>query len=302
MPADQTLWRDTLRGMAAMSVAVSVFAINDALTKLANLPTGETMAIRSAIAGALLFAVIAASGQLHLFRTLMNRAVVIRTIGDVVATVLFLLALFQIPLSNALTIVQVTPLAITAAASVVLREQVGWRRWSAVAAGFLGVVIVVHPGLAGFQAASLLTLLSVVGITARDLSTRFIPAAVPGLLVTLIASFANSLAGFGVGLFETWTPPPALALLELLGSGAFLSLGHELTIFAMRHGEMSAIAPFRYVAIPLAIVLGFLIWGDQPDVFTLIGTALIIAAGVYTFARERALHLAVPGEASLPDI
>ena len=282
-----TPWRATLRGMAAMSFAVAAFTVNDALTKLAGLPTGETMAIRSAIAGLLIGVVIVAGGLARDLPLLFNRAVVARTLGDVAATILYLVALFQIPLSNALTIVQVTPLAITATAALFLREHVGWRRWSAVGAGFLGVLIVVRPGLSGFQAASLLTLLSVAGITIRDLATRAMPPLLSGLLVTFAAAVASALAGLGLGLVEAWHLPSPATFGEIVGSAIGLSLGHIFIIVAMRNGEMSAVAPFSYVAIPLAIVIGFFVWGDVPDVFTLIGTGLIIAAGIYTFARER---------------
>src|SRR5438128_65462 len=131
-PSPMTAWRANLRGMIAMSLAVAAFTANDALTKLANLPIGETMAIRSAIAAVLLAAVILATGQLRDLPKLLDKAVAARTVADVAGTILYLIALFQIPLANALTIIQVTPLAITAAAALFPGEHVGWRRWSAV--------------------------------------------------------------------------------------------------------------------------------------------------------------------------
>jgi drug/metabolite transporter (DMT)-like permease len=281
-------WRATLRGMVAMTCAASAFTINDGLSKLADLPAGETMAIRSAFAGLLLATVIVANGLARDLPHVFNRAVVVRTLADVAATILYLLALFQIPLSNALTIVQVTPLAITAAAALFLGEHVGWHRWTAVLAGFLGVLIVVRPGLSGFQAASLLTILSVVFITARDLATRAMPP-ISGLVIGFAAMAANTLVGLGLGAVEAWRVPSPAAFAEILGAAIALALGQICIIIAMRSGDMSAVAPFRYVAIPLSIVLGFLFWRDVPDVVMLIGTGLIIAAGLYTFARERSL-------------
>lgn len=295
-------WRNTLRGMAAMSFSVTVFAVNDALTKLADLPPGESMLIRSATAALLMAAVILATGTGHAREGLLQRGVVMRTIADVGATILFVTALFQIPLANSLTIVQVVPLAITAASALFLAERVGWRRWAAVVVGFLGVLIVVRPGAEGFQPASLLTLAAVIGITVRDLATRAIPASLPGFTVTLVAAVANAVAGIGLGLFESWRMPSLGALASLAGSGTFLAIGHIFLIIAMRSAAMSAIAPFRYLGIPVAMLLGYLIWGEKVDGFMLAGTGLIIAAGLYTFARERKLAKPVPGEASVADL
>jgi drug/metabolite transporter (DMT)-like permease len=284
-----TPWRATLRGMAAMSLSIAAFTFNDALMKLAGLPAGETMAIRSLLAGPVLACIIVARGLVPQLRLLFGSAVVARTAGDVAATILYLVALFQIPLSTALTIAQVAPLAITAAAALFLGEHVGWRRWSAVATGFVGVLIVMRPGLSGFQAASLLTLLSVAGVAVRDLATRAMPPLLSGLVVTFAAAVANGIAGLGMGLVETWVVPSPTAFAEIVGAATSLSLGHIGVIVAMRNGDMSAIAPFRYVGIPLAIALGFVIWGDVPDLVTLAGTGLIILAGGYTLIRERRL-------------
>ncbi|MFO1183336.1 MAG: DMT family transporter [Bauldia sp.] len=295
-------WRDTVRGIAAMSFSVSVFAANDALTKLAALPPGESMLIRSSAAALLMAAFLVFTRTRVPTALALHPALLARTAADVAATILFVTALFQIPLANSLTIVQVVPLAITAASAIFLREHVGWRRWAAVAVGFLGVLIVMRPGAEGFQPASLLTLTAVIGITIRDLATRAIPPELPGFFVTFAAALANALAGIGVGVFETWQVPSLAALADLAGSGALLAIGHVFLIIAMRAAAMATIAPFRYLGIPVAMVLGYLIWGDRVDAPMLIGVGLIIAAGLYTFARERKLALPVPGEASVADI
>ncbi len=279
-------WHGTLRGMVAMTAAASAFTLADGLTKLADLPTGETMVFRSGIAALFLGGVLIVTRTVGDLARLGNRLVATRTVADVVATVFYLAGLFQIPLSNALTIVQVTPLAMTGAAALFLGEYVGWHRWTAVLVGFAGVLVVVRPGLSGFEAGSLLIVASVAAITVRDLSSRYLPP-ISGAAVSFVAMVAITVVGFAIGFTETWRVPSLAAFSAIVGGAIFLALGHIAVIVAMRAGEMSAIAPFRYVAIPLAIIFGFIAWGVVPDAITLIGTALIIAAGVYAFARER---------------
>lgn len=289
-PARGGHFRENARGIVAMIAAMSAFILNDTLVKLASdegMPTGEILFLRGAIAVLLIGWVVAARGEFRAWRTLLHKTVGWRTVGEVGATLIYLTALFKLPLANATVLMQTVPLASVAAAAWFFGEKVGLRRWTAVAIGFVGVVIVVQPGVGSFSVYSLLVLVAVGFVTLRDLITRVIPDEVPILLLTAATSAVVGLAGLGVGLFEDWAWPSLTVWLYIAGSSITLTIAYYLIVVAMRAGEIGVVAPFRYVVIVWAIILGFVVWGDRPNELTLIGTAIIIATGVYTFHRER---------------
>ena len=197
-----------------------------------------------------------------------------------------MIALFNMPIANATIIFQAVPLSATAGAALFLGEKVGWRRWLAIVVGFLGVLLVIRPGLDGFDAFGLLVLVSVLFVSLRELSTQAMPNATPGLLIALSAALMVATMGLGVGLTEDWTLPGWLHFLQLAGAGFLLAIGYFTAIDAMQLADMSLTAPFRYVAVVFAIAIGYLVWGDVPDAMTLLGSAVIVGAGLYTLYRE----------------
>jgi drug/metabolite transporter (DMT)-like permease len=285
-------FRDNARGIVAMIAAMSAFILNDTLVKLASdegMPTGEILFLRGAIAVLLIGGVVAARGEHRAWRTLLHKTVGWRTVGEVCATLIYLTALFRLPIANATVLMQTVPLASVAAAAWFFGEKVGLRRWTAVAIGFIGVVIVVQPGVGSFSVFSLLVLVAVGFVTLRDLITRAIPDNVPILLLTAATSAVVGVAGLAVGLLEDWVWPTLTVWLYVLGASVTLTIAYYLIVVAMRSGDIGVVAPFRYIVIVWAIILGFLVWGDRPNELTLIGTAIIILTGVYTFHRERQL-------------
>jgi drug/metabolite transporter (DMT)-like permease len=272
-----------------MVAAQLAFILNDTLVKLVGdrLPMGEILFLRGAIAIAL---IAAAAFVLRLHRglpLLLNRMAAWRIGGELGGTFFYLIALFQMPIANVVIIFQAVPLVVTAGAALFLSEPVGWRRWAAIVVGFIGVMIVVRPGLAGFDIYALAVLVSVLFVSMRDLTTRAMPAAVPTLLLTLATAAAITMMGALYGLSEDWVRPAPSDLVQLAGSAVFLSIGYGTSILAVRLGAMSVTASFRYVAVVFAIAMGFLVWGDVPDAVTLLGTLVIVGAGLYTLYRER---------------
>ena len=149
---------------------------------------------------------------------------------------------------------------------MIFREPVGWRRWSAIAAGFIGVLIIVRPGLAGFSQFSLFALISVAFCALRDLATRRIPAKIPSLFITLLTTVTVTTAGGAILVpLGGWTPPSASALGLLALAAVLLLIGYQCIIMALRSGDISAVAPFRYSALLWAMLLGYLVFGDVPD-------------------------------------
>ena len=156
---------------------------------------GEIIFIRGVFASGLVGTVVVAMGLHRQLPLLWHRLVGARVIGELGGTYFFLVALFHMPIANVMIIFQAVPLTVTAGAALFFGEAVGWRRWAAVAVGFLGVVIVVRPGLEGFEVFGLLVLVSVFFVSFRDLSTRAMPSAIPTLCLTLATAIAVTIMG-----------------------------------------------------------------------------------------------------------
>lgn len=279
--------------MVAITACNFLFLINDTLIKLVSddMPLGEILFFRGLFATIALLPIVHWTGAVEHTGLLFNWPVFWRTFAEIAGAILFLTALFNIPIANANAIGQVVPLLITAAGAIFLAERVGWRRWIAIVAGFLGVLVIVRPGLEGFTVYSVVAVGAAFAITLRDLTTRVMPRGLPGTLLSVITASAVGATGIclGVVLGEQWIVPSLYHVGMIALAVAFLIGGYLTAIDFMRHGDISVVAPFRYTVIVMAMIVGFIVFGDVPDVLMLIGTAIIAVAGIYTFSRERNL-------------
>ena len=282
---------ENVRGIVAMLAATAVFVVNDTLLKIATeaLPTGEAIFLRGLFTTLFCASLVVSHGTLGALPHVVSPRIVGRAIAEVGSTIFFLSALARMPIGDAMAILQFTPLAITAGAALFLGEKVGWRRWLATCVGLVGVLIIVRPGGAAFNPYSVLALLSIVFGVARDLLTRGMDASLPSLLIAGTSSAAVTLASLGFIAFEIWAWPSSPTLLVLLGSSTALVAGQYWLITAMRTGEIAVVAPFRYSIILWAVLAGYLVWREAPDAASWIGIAIVTAAGLYTFLRERQL-------------
>ncbi len=283
---------ENLRGGALMVVAMAGFALEDMFIKqLSNaLPVGQILFLLG-IGGVIIFSLAAVSQKQPLFdRILLHPAVILRNLGELLAAVFFITAIVLTPLSTASAIIQATPLAITLAAALFLGETVRWRRWSAVIVGFIGVLIIIRPGFSGFQPASLLAVAAVAALALRDLATRAAPKTVSSLQLSCYA-YATLIFAGAVMLAVSGNPAPVdLSSWKLLaGAVIFSVLGYYAIVGAMRVGEVSFVAPFRYSRLIFALIIGIIVFGERPDTLTYFGAALIIVSGLYTFIREQKL-------------
>ncbi len=280
---------DNMRGAAFMATAMAGFTFNDALMKhvLGEMGVFQAMLLRG-IAATLIIAVLAwRQGALAALPPRRERArIAWRSLGEIGATVLFLSALALLPFATTSAIIQALPLAVTLAAAAFLGEPVGIRRLGAIVAGFCGVLLIVRPGTDGFNAAALLALGSVACIVLRDLATRGLAEGTPSLLVALATAVTITLTG-GIGTLvaETWVPVTPVLAVSLLIAAGFLIVGYLFSVKAMRVGDIDAVAPFRYTALVWAMLIGLFVFGEIPDAWMLAGSAVIVAAGLFTLAR-----------------
>jgi drug/metabolite transporter (DMT)-like permease len=216
--------------------------------------------------------------------------ILLRSIADMAATVAFLTALLHMPLANLSAILQALPLLITLGAALVYGDKIGWRRMTAILVGLIGVLIIIRPGTEGFDRWALLGVASVLCVVVRDLSVRPLQGALPSTVVALGAAVAVTLMGWTGTVFQGWQSPTAGEAARVLGAGLFLIVGYLTSVMAMRHGDIGLVAPFRYTSLLWAIALGFLVFGNLPDGWTLIGATIVVSAGLFTLWRERNLR------------
>lgn len=284
-------YHDNLRAIAAMCVAIAGFIANDALIKLAGerLPLGEIMFIRGVISGIAMAAIIRYRGEIDQLHHLRDRRVLLRTVAEVCASIAYLIALFKMPIANATTVMQTVPLAVAAGGALFFGHRVGWRRWVAILVGLVGVIIVIRPGVEGFDAYSLLVLLSVVFVAIRDMLTARLGHTVSTTMVVAAATFGLGITGLAFFPFEDWSMPSLETLGLLVAASVMLLVGFFAIILSLRIGDISVTASFRYTAVLWATLYGYLIWNQLPDWLTFVGMGLIVGTGVYTLARERQL-------------
>ncbi|NIA68968.1 DMT family transporter [Pelagibius litoralis] len=283
---------DNFRGALFMSISMAGFALNDATVKLASADLGlfQIILLRGVFA-CLLLTLLAWHRRSLFYRPSRGDTMVLilRATGEVGGTLCFLTALFNMPIANATAILQALPLAVTLAAALFLDEAVGWRRYSAIAVGFIGVLIIVRPGGEGFNAYALWAVAAVAFIVLRDLSTRLLSAGVPTLFTALTSGLAITVVGGVLALTEDWAPVSGPSLALTAGAAFFLLFAYIFGVRTMRMGEVSFISPFRYTVLIWAMILGFLLFGEVPDGWTLVGSLVVVGMGIYTFYRERRL-------------
>jgi len=194
----------------------------------------------------------------------------------------------MMPLGTGTALFQLQPLAVALAAAIFLAQPIGPRRLIAIIVGFGGVLLIVRPGTEAFSLGAVLTLLAVVCVCLRDISTRILGATVPASVLAVMGSTALLVLSFAIMMVQGNWAPMSLAQFGLIFAGAlFLMIGYLAMVFAMRFGDIAAISPFRYVALVFGILYGFLFFGEVPQPIMLLGAFIIVASGLYSFLRER---------------
>lgn len=202
------------------------------------------------------------------------------------STILFFAAISIMPIADALALVFVAPLVVTALSPLVLGERVGVRRWAAVCVGFAGVLVIVRPGLATFHPGMLLALGAGSVYAFYSLATRKLSGSAPPLVTLAYTALLGALL-MSAAVPAVWKTPEGTDFAWMALMGALAAGGHFLIIKAFEHAEASLLAPLGYSEMVMATVVGYVAFGDFPDPWTWIGVAIVIASGVYVSIRER---------------
>ncbi|QBY00745.1 DMT family transporter [Rhodophyticola sp. CCM32] len=285
---------ENIRGMAWMTLAMLGFALADMFIKFAShtLPVGQILAMFG-FGGAVIFAALAKrEGAVLVSPVLLTPPVVIRNLSEMCGTICVVSAIALVPFSTFSAILQANPLLVTLGAALFLGEPVGWRRWSAIAVGLAGVLLIIRPGMDGFDINVVFAVLGVIFMSSRDLSTRAVPNSVSAAQLStysLAAIIPGGLAVLAVtGGGAVWPEP--LIWGAMTGAITMGLIAYFAITKAMRVGEIGAVTPFRYTRLIFALIIALLIFGERPDALTLIGAAIVIATGLYSFAREARLR------------
>ncbi len=271
-----------------MVASSGVLTINDAVIKwlTQGYPVGEVIAVRGTLLIAILLAWAAVTGNLASLRVRSWSLQGARGVLMAASTYLFVTALSLMPIADAIAIAFAGPIIATALAALLLGEAVGWRRWVAVAVGFLGVVLMVRPTPELLRVVALVPLAAACVGALRDVVTRHMGSSGESTAaVVLVSTAVVTLAGFASAPFG-WAPLRTSDL-ALFAAGAILvGLAQALMVESLRLGEVGLVVPFKYTSLVWALVLGALVWGELPDSWTWSGGVLIVGAGLYIGHRE----------------
>lgn len=281
------------RGILYILGSMAAFTCEDTLLKVisADVPVGQILIGLGFIGAAVFLGLTLRKGHKIFVASYWTPLLILRGLSEGAVAVTFVTALALVDLSTVAAVFQTTPLATTLGAALFLGEKVGWRRWTAILVGFSGVLFIVRPGASEFDPATLLVLATVVLIAFRDLVTRSVNVAVPSTLIGFQAFAAVVPAGVLLtGFAQTPLVVPDVSSVVLLSIASTVSVvGYFLLVTALRIAETAVIMPFRYTRLVFSIIAGMVVFSERPDLPMLIGSALIISAGLYTFMRERQL-------------
>lgn len=265
-----------------MIAAMALFAVNDALVKAfaSNLPVAETMGIRG------LFATLITGGFILLtagragFAGVTDRLVTLRSIGEAIAVFCLLSAVIRLPIGDVTAVSQAVPVAILAGGALFLGERATLLQWFLVLVGLAGILMIAKPGSAGFDPAILLVLVTMVCFAFRDLSARRIGRDIPASAVAFSTVAIVTAIGLAVTLVTGSVLPAVGQIAALALAGLLLAVGQAAIVMAYRWASVAEAGPFNYSKTGFAVVIGIVAFGERPDLFTLVGVALIVGSGL----------------------
>lgn len=276
-----------LKGIALMALGGFVITVQDGIVKAltTDLPAGEIIFIRALFMLLPMLWIVYRAGGIHALRVRNWNGQIWRGVTFTADHFLFMTGLLFLPLADITALMFAGPLFVTILAIHFLKEHVGWRRWAAVIVGFAGILVIVRPTPDAIRWAAFFALGATFLSAIRDIITRRLrttETSISILFFTTAFSIVGALASAPFG----WRAP-SLTEVALLGTaGIMVSVGHYLQIESLRIAEAALVAPFKYLNMIWAVAVGYLVWGDLPDRFTISGSLLVVGSGLYILHRE----------------
>ena len=271
------------------------FAINDALIKHVLLIykditiLGEVIFIRGVISTLILGLYLFFKKKLTL-DVMISKPLHGRGAVESIAAVFFFLGLMYLPFGELYSLLNLAPILITASGAFILGEKGGWRRWTAVILGFVGVLIVVNPNDLKFGFAFLYPLVSAVFITQRDTVTKKYLKNFDSLQVVFITSLSVTIF-FSFGMILNYQPINLEIFIYIFLSAIFVTMGYYFSVLTIKTANISTTSPFRYTIIIFGIVLGYFIFKETPSINMIIGSLLIIGSGIFIIFRQKKIGI-----------
>jgi S-adenosylmethionine uptake transporter len=281
---------ENMRGASLMMLAMMGFTFNDALVRwvLDDVPLFQSIFLRGVFVCSFMTLLAAQQGVLSYRPARIDGIKIsLRALLELLATVFFFTALTRMPFANLSATMQALPLTVTIAAAFFLNERVGWRRLLAIIIGFIGVLLIIRPTAEGVNFGGLMGLCCVAVVTVRDIITRTFSAGVPSLFAGLVTAVAITCGAGVMSIWQGWGAFEAWHLMLLGGASLFIMIAYVTSISAMRVGEIAVVTPFRYTGLIWALLLGIFMFREIPTALDILGGALIVGMGLYTFHRER---------------
>ncbi len=277
-----------LKAALIMMLSMALFTTGDAIIKFLSdtLPLGQILFLRGLVVCILFVILLSWKKQPILPRASWNRWNILRSVFELLVACTYLAGLVLLPLATAVILVFSSPIMLTILAALVLKEKVGWRRWCAVLVGFIGVMFVADLQQASLDSWAIILPLTAAFITAlRDIFVRNIPSVLSSTQIAFTTAWVVTLGGLATLPFG-WQAV-SIEHIGLLSIGGVLIMAAYLTyIITTRIGELSFLSPFKYASIPLAMLIGYLVWGDVPTANSYIGTVIIISSTLFILVRR----------------
>ncbi|RVE85145.1 DMT family transporter [Sinorhizobium meliloti] len=277
-----------LKGAALVVLAMTLYIQNDVATKLLTerFDTLQVMMVRGVIGAASLLVLLRFTGTTYSWKHALMPAVMIRSACDGLASLAFVFALAEMPLATLTAIMMLAPVISAGTGALFFRERLTGRLAISVMLGFTGVLIFARPVSTGVNLPMFLACSATLLLSARDLFTRHTSAHVPSGLVALLTTLSVPVFVAPIIAARGYLPMTPQDLILLAYAGVFAAAGTWIFVQATRIATLAEIAPFRYSAVPLSLVAGFIVWGELPDLGMLVGSLFITIAGVIALASR----------------
>lgn len=280
--------RSVLRSLLLMTLGIALLTANDAASKylVQTHPIGQVIGLRQAATLLVLVPYVLLFSRWGELRVVDWRGQLLRGVLFLAGSVFIVWSLAELPLATAITMLFASPILMVMLSAPMLGEKIGVHRWVAVIGGFIGVLIILRPGAESFQWALLLPLAAALVNAGRDVLTRRLARTETSMAILFWSNIFLMAGGFAT-MPLGWTPVTAEAAWWFLAAGIFNGTAHFCVIEALRTGEASVVAPIRYTALLWAALLGFVIWGEVPDLWLWAGAIVMVGSSLYMIRGER---------------